>query len=66
MKTSIRQFLKDEEGVTAIEYGLIAGLVAVAIIAALLSLSGGLNTLFESIGDKLGDIAEQVEGEEDS
>ena len=66
MKTSIRQFLKDEEGVTAIEYGLIAGLVAVAIIAALLSLSDGLNTLFESIGDKLGDIAEQVEGEEDS
>ncbi|MEB0014399.1 Flp family type IVb pilin [Glaciimonas sp. Cout2] len=33
MKTKLIRFLRDEDGVTAIEYGLIAGLVAIAIIA---------------------------------
>jgi pilus assembly protein Flp/PilA len=48
MKKLLR-FLKDEEGVTAIEYGLIAGLIAVVIIGALAlvgtSLTGFLNTV---------------------
>ena len=62
MKTSIRHFIKDEEGATAIEYGLIAGLVAVAIIAALSLMSGGLNDLFTAIGEKLTGIAADVSG----
>ncbi|XOT98573.1 Flp family type IVb pilin, partial [Alcaligenes pakistanensis] len=33
MKTQLQQFWNDEDGATAIEYGLIAGLIAVAIIA---------------------------------
>ena len=37
---------KDEEGVTAIEYGLIAGAIAVAIIAVLLALGGDIEQLF--------------------
>lgn len=61
MKTQIRHFLKDEEGATAIEYGLIAGLVAVAIVAALSLMSGGLNDLFTAIGNQLSDIADDVQ-----
>ena len=37
----IKKFLKEEEGVTAIEYGLIAALIAVAIIVAVLLSRGG-------------------------
>ncbi|WP_176317742.1 Flp family type IVb pilin [Burkholderia vietnamiensis] len=50
MKALIKRFLKEETGVTAIEYGLIAGLVAVAISAGVTSLGGNLNTMFASIG----------------
>ncbi|VBB44131.1 Pili assembly chaperone [uncultured Desulfatiglans sp.] len=46
-------FLKDEEGVTAIEYGLIAALVAVVIIGALTTLGGGLTDIFEEVSSKL-------------
>ena len=42
-------FLNDESGATAIEYGLIAGLVAVAIIAALTALGDSLDSLFSSV-----------------
>ncbi|MDA7418179.1 Flp family type IVb pilin [Xenophilus arseniciresistens] len=42
-------FWRDEEGATAIEYGLIAGLIAVGLIAALTSLEGGLTALFGRI-----------------
>jgi pilus assembly protein Flp/PilA len=45
----IRDFLKNEEGVTAIEYGLIAALIAVAIIAAVTALGGNLGTLFQTV-----------------
>ena len=42
----IRNFFKDESGVTATEYGLLITLVAVAIIAGATLLGGNLNTLF--------------------
>lgn len=45
MKT-LYKFLRDEEGVTAIEYGLIAALVAVVLAAGATILGGKLNTLF--------------------
>ena len=44
-----RRFMRDEEGVTAIEYGLIAALIAVVIIAGASTLGGNLNTLFSDI-----------------
>ena len=47
------QFLQDEEGVTAIEYGLIAALIAVAIIATVGLIGTELNTTFTTIKDKL-------------
>lgn len=49
MKTQIQTFLKDETGVTAIEYGLIAGLIVAALIATLTTLGGNLKTVFSNI-----------------
>ena len=43
------KFLKEEEGVTAIEYGLIAALVAVAIIVAMTTLGGKVKGTFETV-----------------
>ncbi len=44
----VRNFLKDESGATAIEYGLIAAGIAVAIIAAVNSVGGSLKTTLNS------------------
>ena len=52
--TIFSRFLKDELGATAIEYGLIAALVGVALITALTAMEDDLSALFESIGNKLG------------
>lgn len=43
------RFWKEDDGVTAIEYGLIAGLIAVVIIGAVTQLGGKLKTVFENI-----------------
>ena len=51
--TLIRSFLKDEGGATAIEYGLIAALVGVAIISALSFMSEDLNEIFNHVGNEL-------------
>lgn len=48
-----RRFLCDEEGVTAIEYGLIAALIAVAIIVGAAAVGGNLDTLFNRIAGLL-------------
>jgi pilus assembly protein Flp/PilA len=53
MRTSIARFVKDESGATAIEYGLIAAGIAVAIITAMSTLSGALTTLFSDLAAKL-------------
>jgi pilus assembly protein Flp/PilA len=53
----VRRFLQDESGATAIEYGLIAGLVAVAIIAALTLLGNSLNTLFSNVANTVSTAA---------
>lgn len=50
---SIVRFFKDEEGVTAIEYGLLAALIAVAIIAGARLLGVNLNALFNFIGGEV-------------
>lgn len=56
MFNSIARFLRDEEGATAIEYGIIAGLVAVAIVTSLSGPAGlgtKLSGLFTFIATKL-------------
>ena len=47
------RFMSDESGVTAIEYGLIAAIVAVGIIAALGNVKTGLQTTFNSASDNM-------------
>lgn len=49
----IRTFLSDESGATAIEYGLIAALVAVAIIAAVEALGTSLGALYDGVKTKV-------------
>ncbi len=49
----LSRFLKNESGATAIEYGLIAALVSVAIIGGATALGTGLNTLFTNIDGQL-------------
>ena len=53
MQHSIRKFMNDEQGATAIEYGLIASLIAVAIIGAVTTLGTKLTTTFGSVSAKL-------------
>ena len=54
MMNSIKNFWNDEEGATAIEYGLIAGLIAVGIIAAVGGIGDKLKAVFEYINTQLG------------
>jgi pilus assembly protein Flp/PilA len=49
----IKSFLKDESGATAIEYGLIAAGIAIAIITAVNGLGGKLSSNFETISTSL-------------
>lgn len=49
----ITRFLKNESGATAIEYGLIAGLIAVVIITGATALGDDLNQMFTDISGKL-------------
>jgi len=53
MKNLVARFAKDESGVTAIEYGLIASLVGVAIVLGATTLGGKLNTTFTDISKKI-------------
>jgi pilus assembly protein Flp/PilA len=50
---TLRKLWRDEEGATAIEYGLIAALIAVAAIAAMTSLGGTLSDTFESVNTSM-------------
>ena len=49
----VKRFAKDESGATAIEYGLIAGLISVVIIAALTAIGTKLNAKFTSVSNGL-------------
>ncbi|RDI12974.1 Flp family type IVb pilin [Comamonas sp. AG1104] len=53
MKDQIIKFWRDEEGATAIEYGLIAGLIAVGIIASVTNIGTQLKALFDAVVNKL-------------
>lgn len=50
---TVARFVNDESGATAIEYGLIAALIAVGIIVAATTLGGSLSSLFNRISTKL-------------
>lgn len=53
MATFITKLIKDERGATAIEYGLIAGLIAVVIITSVGLIGNDLRDVFQNIADTL-------------
>lgn len=53
MSKFMTRFVKDESGATAIEYGLIAALVAVVLVTALTALGGQLTAVFNNVVAKL-------------
>jgi len=57
MSKFVTRFLKDESGATAIEYGLIAALIAVVLVTALTAVGDSLKGTFETIKSGLDDAA---------
>ncbi|WP_019172631.1 Flp family type IVb pilin [Pseudaminobacter salicylatoxidans] len=55
MKNIFARFMKDESGATAIEYGLIAALIAVVIIGAAGAIGTNLSDKFQTIADEISD-----------
>ena len=53
MRNVLARFLRNESGATAIEYGLIAAGISVAIIAVVIGLGSQLNTTFSSVSSSL-------------
>ncbi len=53
MTKFVTKFVKNESGATAIEYGLIAAMLCVALIAALTLLGNGIGNTFNGIGSKM-------------
>jgi pilus assembly protein Flp/PilA len=49
----VRDLYRDQSGATALEYGLIAALVSVAIIGALTQLGGALSGIFNEVGGRM-------------
>ena len=54
MLTAITQFIRDEEGATAVEYGLMAALIAAVIMTAVGTIGTNLEATFTKIAGKLG------------
>lgn len=57
MRLNFTNFLRDEEGATAIEYGLIAALIAVVAMVAMGNVGESLKEIFQKIADELGYVA---------
>jgi len=53
MTKLVSRFLKDESGATAIEYGLIAALISVALITGATALGSKLNAMFNALSDTM-------------
>ena len=60
MKKKLIALYKDESGATAVEYGLIAGVMAAILVTVLGLFGDNLKELFEAIADKIGDAADDV------
>lgn len=56
MRAMIRRFIRDEEAATAIEYALIAGLIAAVLITVLTTLGVEIKGVFEAISTALPDV----------
>lgn len=66
MKRLVKRLWEDESGATAIEYGLIAGIMAALLVTALGGFSEKLSGLFDAISEKLNDTTETIKNSSDS
>jgi len=53
MKALLSRFVRDESGATALEYGLIAALIATVVVTAVKTLGGKLTNAFVNVGNKM-------------
>ena len=60
----MERFWQDTSGATAVEYGLLAGLVAIGLAGGLGALADLVNLLFDVIGDQTNDVAGSMKEEE--
>jgi pilus assembly protein Flp/PilA len=56
MREMIRTFVNDQSGASALEYGLVVGLIALVIIAGLTLAGGALNNMFSFIGSEISSV----------
>jgi pilus assembly protein Flp/PilA len=54
--SSIKRFLGDESGATAVEYGLLTALISVAMMASLNAVGAGLSNTFSTVSTQLADM----------
>jgi pilus assembly protein Flp/PilA len=57
MKSLIARFVRDEQGQDLIEYALLAGFISLAVVGAVSSIGGNLNTLYETVDSQVTDAA---------
>lgn len=60
MKAIVKRLINDESGQGLSEYGLIIGLVSIALVVVLGLMTGALKTIFNAIADVLSEAAEEV------
>jgi pilus assembly protein Flp/PilA len=53
MHATLSRFIRDDSGATALEYGLIAGLIATIMVTATKTMGGKLANTFTNVGDKM-------------
>jgi pilus assembly protein Flp/PilA len=60
--SKVQAFIQSEEGATAIEYGLIAGGISLAIVAAVFAFGNDLGNVFNTIGGAMQNVSNNVDG----
>jgi pilus assembly protein Flp/PilA len=58
--SAVQAFVADEDGITAIEYGLMAALIGVAIVGAASALGTNLSDAFQAIGNKIKNTTDKL------
>jgi pilus assembly protein Flp/PilA len=58
MFTKITQFIREEEGASAVEYGLLVAGIAVVVMVSIYAIGTNLDAKFSSVADKLGEGGE--------
>lgn len=53
MTNLVKRFVKDEEGATMVEYGILVGLISIAALAAIVLIGPELLRIFQAVADKL-------------